>query len=438
MTRIWTIAMKDLRLLSRDKGGLFFVVVFPFLMAVFFGTIFSSGGGSGGGPSGIPVAVVDEDGSERSAALTRSLEGAGELRVHTTVDNQPITRGRAEDMVRRGSLTAMLVIPQGYGSPERSLFWGEAPGLELGVDPSRNAAGSMVEGIITKYAYQDFAQIFTDPGAMRREMEKNLSLVTKSTTLDPLVRGLLTQMFGSIDAFMAHSLAQSDSGGEGNGAGFNPVTIHKREIAPEAVKERRNAYAWTFPQGVMWGVAGCAAAFGISLVSERSKGTLVRLRSSPLSWGQILAGKGLACFLTTMLVGTALLVTARLVFGVVPTSAPLVALGLLATAVCFVGLMMLLSVAGRTEASASGIGWAVILVLMMVGGAAVPLDVMPQWMRSAASVSPVKWGLVAIEGGLWRGYEAADMFLPCGILIVAGVLTGAAGVMAFRALEMRS
>ena len=58
LDRILLLAHKDLRLLWRDRGALFSVLLFPLLFAGFFGLMFS-GGGSGGSvwrwPTKIPV-----------------------------------------------------------------------------------------------------------------------------------------------------------------------------------------------------------------------------------------------------------------------------------------------------------------------------------------------------------------------------------------------
>ena len=81
MNPVITLALKDLKLLVRDKPSLFFSVGFPLIFAVFFGTIFSAGNGGGG--ERIPIALVDEDRSERSRALVESLTGAPELIVTT-------------------------------------------------------------------------------------------------------------------------------------------------------------------------------------------------------------------------------------------------------------------------------------------------------------------------------------------------------------------
>ncbi len=49
-----------------------------------------------------------------------------------------------------------------------------------------------------------------------------------------------------------------------------------------------------------------------------------------------------------------------------------------------------------------------------------PLFLMHGWMLAASDASPVKWGILALEGGIWRGFTPADMALPCGVLVGIG------------------
>jgi ABC-2 type transport system permease protein len=197
----------------------------------------------------------------------------------------------------------------------------------------------------------------------------------------------------------------------------------------------QNSYEISFPQGIIWGVMGCAAAFGISLVVERTKGTLVRLRIAPIERMHILAGKALACLLTTMAIPIALLLLGIIAFGIRPDSWTLLAVGIISISLCFVGIMMMLSVMGRTEQSAGGIGWAVLMVMALIGGGMVPLFIMPAWMQTVSHVSPVKWSILVMEGAIWRNFSAAEMALPCGILISVGLVCFLIGTKAFRWTE---
>ena len=198
-----------------------------------------------------------------------------------------------------------------------------------------------------------------------------------------------------------------------------------------------SAFAITFPQAILWAVMGCAAGFGVSLVTERTGGTMTRLRVAPIGRWHIVLGKALACLTTTLTVSTVLLLLAWFVFGVRPVAPLMLVLAVLAVALCFVGVMMLLAVIGRTEAAASGIGWACLLTLAMIGGGAIPLAFMPPWLRDVGNVSPVKWGILAIEGGLWRGLGPGEMLLPLAVLLGVGAATFTIGAMVFAKHETR-
>jgi ABC-2 type transport system permease protein len=191
-------------------------------------------------------------------------------------------------------------------------------------------------------------------------------------------------------------------------------------------------YEITFPQGIIWGIMSCAAGFGIAMVTERTKGTLSRLTIAPVQRWHVLAGKALACFCTTTGVAAGLLIFAIIVFNVRPTSYAKLGVSIVMVSCCFVGVMMLLSVLGRTEQSAGGIGWAILMVCAMFGGGMIPLAFLPGWIQDIASFSPVKWGILAMEGAMWRSFSLQELLLPWGVLLGIGLLTFILGARLFR------
>jgi ABC-2 type transport system permease protein len=73
--------------------------------------------------------------------------------------------------------------------------------------------------------------------------------------------------------------------------------------------------------------------------------------------------------------------------------------------------------------------------LAMLGGGMVPLIAMPEWMQAASNVSPIKWGIEALEGAIWRDYSLTDMLLRCGVLVGVGAVCFALGVMNLKRRE---
>ena len=162
---------------------------------------------------------------------------------------------------------------------------------------------------------------------------------------------------------------------------------------------------------------------------ERISGTYLRLRAAPLSWAQLLAGKGLACFIACTVATTLMLLFGHVMFAVRLENMLKVALAVICASTCVVGMMMLLSTAGRTIQAVSGVSWGCFVVMEMIGGGMIPLIAMPKWMLTISHLSPVKWIILALEGAIWRGFSFAEMALPCGILLAVGIACFALGVL---------
>jgi ABC-2 type transport system permease protein len=369
MTEVIALAAKDLRILLRDKAGFFFVFFFPLIMAVFFGSMFSGGGGGG-----ISLYVIDEDNTANSEKFIAKLEGAPELRVTRSTRDESIAR------VSLGRTTAYLVVLDGFGQAWQGGFGGDPPEIELGVDPARKAAAGLLHGTLFQHASSRFKEMF--------------------------------------------------GGSAGGGPSIQPLAIRQQDVEVERLFPN-NAYAVSFPQGIVWAFIGAAASFGVSLVVERRRGTLIRLRMAPVRRVQVLGGKAMACFVLTFAVAAVLLLIAVVVFGVRPTSYTSLLLAVLCGNAGFVGIMMLVSVLGKTEQSAGGIGWALLLIMSMTGGGMIPLMMMPSWMQALSNISPVKWLILGMEGAIWRQFSISEMAVPCGILLGIGVVFFGLGVKIF-------
>jgi ABC-2 type transport system permease protein len=426
MLKLFALTIKDLRLLMRDRTGFFFVFFFPLLFSLFFGLIFSGEGGS----SAIPIAVVDEDSSAQSAKFIKTLSGKQELNVLQT------TRSDAIQKVRRGKRTAYVILKKNFGEASQRMFWGDPAEVEIGLDPTRKAEAGMLEGILTRYFMQGLTSSFSDPAKMRAQFEQSIERIktapdSQKTFFKPLSRAL-----AGLDSFFAQPgmTANSDTSSKKSGVGWQPLKVKVSDVVINQ-NGPKNPFEITFPQAVIWALIGCAAAFGISLVTERTGGTLMRLRTAPLSRWQILGGKGLACFITTFVVSIALYLFAAIVFHIHATSFIMLVFALVSSSICFVGIMMLLSVLGRTEAAASGIGWAVLLIMSMIGGGMIPLFFMPPWMQTFSNISPVKWSILTIEGAVWRGFSPGLMAWHGAILIGMGVVGFTIGANVFRWLD---
>ncbi|HEY6221704.1 MAG TPA: ABC transporter permease [Candidatus Eisenbacteria bacterium] len=417
MKAILTIALKDLRILARDKAGFFWVLLFPVLMAVFFGAISSGGSGN---RAAMPIAVVDQDGSPYARAFLSELQKSEALRVREA----PLDSAR--QLVRRGKLVAYVALWPGAG--QSFGFGGDSAKIELGLDPSRRAEAGYLRGLVTAATFSTMRGQFTAGGSGREMIHQSLASLQTDPSRSPEERRRAAGVLSNLERFMVSldSETTGDTTGAATAGGAGGPKIKVIDIAEEE-NGPRNAYEITFPASVMWALIGVCMSFAISIVHERIRGTFLRLRLAPISKAQVLAGKGLAAFLAALGAATLLLLLAAVVFNVRISNPPALAVALGAAAFCFTGLMMLISVFGRTHSAVAGAGWAVLLVMSMTGGGMIPLIAMPAWMQSVSNFSLVKWGVLAVEGAIWRGFSPQEMALPVGILLAAGVVGFAVG-----------
>lgn len=431
MNQVLVMALKDLRLLFRDKLGAFFIIGFPILMGLFFGMVMG-GPPSAGAQSKIKIAMVDLDQSEVSGEFVRFMA------AHESIALAESNYDAARESVRKGQRMAMVVLEKGFGETA-GVFWNQPPTIQMGVDPSRAAEAAMLQGMVMEGIGQLAGQRMTDMSSMSDTLASARDDLAADETISPGNRllfntflGSLENMQKSIDALQTDSSVSS--AGPVNAGGFEfakiePIDV-SRKIDPKSqagqMRQLKSKWDISFPQAMMWGVLACVAGFAISIARERTQGTMMRLQIAPITRSQILMGKALACFLSVILV-VAFMIGLGIFLGMRPGNYWMLAIAALCVATCFTGIMMIMSNLGKTEQSVNGAGWAISMVMAMIGGAMIPVMFMPQFMQKLSYLSPIKWAILAVEGAVWREFSLAEMMLPCGILLVTGVVGMAVG-----------
>ena len=427
MNAIWAIAWKDLRLLLRDKADLFWVLGFPILIAFFFGSI---GGGGGGERAAMPIAVVDQDRSAYSRAIVARLHASDALKV----SEAPLDSARL--LVRRGNLVAYVALLP--GTSETFGFGGDSTrGIEIGVDPRRSAEREYLRGLVTAAVFQSMRGAFGPGGGGRDLVEKSLARLRDDPSVDPGRRERQTRLFRSLESFMSAldsnrtatgAVTEADPMSGGGGPNLRVVEVMESDSGP------RSAYEVTFPSSIAWALIGVCMSFAISIVYERITGTFLRLRLAPIGRAQILAGKGLASFLASLVAVTFVLALGIVLFHVRVSNPAMLVVAVASSAFCFTGVMMVVATLGQTPPSVAGAGWAIMMVMSMTGGGMIPLIAMPAWMQAVSNFSIVKYAVLSVEGAMWRGFGWGEI-LP---VLAVPLIVGLAGiVIGTRVLQSR-
>ena len=422
MRASFVLALKDLRLLSRDRAAAFFTFVFPLAIALFFGYVFS---GTTAEP--MRVAAFVESASPAADTLVRALSEDGAF-----VLDRVESREEGERLVRGGSAAALVVVPASYAAGVDGMLTGAGPHLGLVVDPSRRAEGSMLVGKVHEVGFRTVFSSMADPAQFGRALDR-MEASLKASDMSSSDQLAIRVALGRARSMAAKSSQDAGTGSASGMSAWKPVSVDVTELAMRPGIPA-NSFAISFTQGVAWALFGAVLAFGSGIAEERQRGTLVRLRVSPMSPNDILMGKALACFLTCMATEWLLVFVGIAFFHVAVSSWLTMVVVIAVTAFGFSGLMMLLAAGFRTEGGAQGAGRAVLLVLAMVGGGTVPLVFMPPFLRAASNISPFKWAVMVAEGATWRNWGPDEMWMPLAVLAAIG----AVGLTAGTALVRRS
>jgi len=424
MRAIFAIARKDLRLLLRDKGDVFFTFVFPVVIAILFGFVFGGGSNSG---SKLELAVVRESDSVLALGIEEDL--ANDAAFETTAFP---TRDAAADAVRAGKVTAAVILPKSLDSGLEGLFSGQGIAIDAVVDPSRRAEAGLIQGKLNELAFRQFPKLFANPTEMSRAFSAARSSIASARGMSPTQKLLGAGMITAAESFTssigdedASANASGGGGGANNAAGntadFTPIRVKVEELAPRAGRPRAS-FDVTFPQGIVWGLAGCFGAFASSLVTERARGTLDRLRLAPITAFHLISGKAIACLLAGLLVQALVFAVAIIFFGSSVAQPAMLVIAAFAASLAFAGLAMALAAFCRTEAEANGAGRGAILILALIGGGTIPLFFMPPFLRTLSYGSPFRWAVAAIEGPFWRDTSVGEQIVPLIVLFAIGFL----------------
>jgi ABC-2 type transport system permease protein len=414
------LAGKDLLLRWRDRLGFFWWMVgFPLLIAVLIGQIFA---GVLEGPSrAMTVAMVDEENSPQSREYVQLLESSGGL------DVEPMSRAQAQDAVRQGKLGAFVLLRPGFRiSP--AMFFGKPLPLAVGVDPIRSAEFSFVQASLNEGAITLLSRQWVDPQRRSELIENWLADAGRSEAFAALQGRAVEATLATLERYLGPIAPPAAT----QPAGAKLTNV---ELIPLDMDRPRSSFEICFPLGIIWGLLGLAAEFAMAIAEESGSGTFLRMRVAPIRRWQILAGHGLACFVSALGVSIFLLAIGHLFFGVRLQSPTGLLLALPCIGFCFVGLALLLSALGQSESAVGGAAWAILLVLAMIGGGMVPDFFLPPWIETAGRVSPVKWAILGLQGGVWRDFSLAEMLRPCGILLLQGSLFAVVGLTLRRRRE---
>lgn len=364
---ITALVVANLQRQVRDRVGLFFMVVMPFVTILFVGL--AMGGTSG--DDELPIAVYTQDGDRVGAAVVAELKRSGNVALEHADSVEEL-----RERVSRGTVAAGLVVTP--GDEELDLVLAQTNGTTL-------AARSQIDAAVGKVAaVMEAERAAMKAGATAGEAARYVREAQAVTSATVDVRG--------------------ESDGDATPSGF----------------------AYTAPANLLLFTFINSMAVAAALVESKRLGMIRRSVAAPVSGGRILLGEAVSRFAVALAQSLLIIVVSALLFGVEWGDPFGVAVVVGVFCLVATGAAMLVGAFVRSPQQAPAIGPPLGIVLGMLGGCLWPREVAGEPLNTIGYLFPHAWGMDALLTLTQPGAGIADVWTE--VAVIGGMAVVVLGV----------
>jgi ABC-2 type transport system permease protein len=386
---LFTLTVKDLRLLVRDRGALLLLFLAPIVVISAAGFSLSSLYQS----SSHLLPVVDRDGGVLAEKLVAGLSETEGLEVELAGAEE--ARRLVFESPRAG---AALLIPEGFSEALRK---GEPTTLVLWTDPVKHLEVLKVRAAVERAR----AGLITARVAARIAV---IQVLTYAGEVD--FEALSEDSAGLAERIAAKTMSLEEENVFGGPTEFNTFD------------QNVPGFSVTFLLlGMLFGV-------GLGLLDEREWGMVYRLSASPIPPATLLAGKMLSRFATGVVQMALLFFFGRVAFGIsLGPSLPALGLTIVGIAFASAAFAFLAATLARSRDAMLPIGTMAVVAMAAVGGCWWPITIEPMWLQRFAHLFPTAWAMGAFNDLMLRQRELGAVLPKIAALIGFGLLYLALG-----------
>ena len=408
LSHIWFIALKNLKIFSRDRMALSFFILFPFMFVILFNFLLSDVGGED------ERLVLHVATREVTGSLSHQIIGAMETgNVSELEPGAPEIiwdrdYGEARQAVEDGELDGLLAFPEDF---TEKIFSGDGTDIEVVADADATYTRAALNGMARSIA--------TRIGSTQVAAASTVELMIVHGLLDPWDQAAINEVIQQI-------ISEQDAVATGE-LFIQFETQAVGDVEPE------NAANFVIPGYLVMFVFFAAALGAEVIVRERQNHTLERLLASSVRRESILGG---------IYAGTAAKGLIQIaIFWVVGILAFNIDLGLSPAAVIILSILMVLMSSAfaimlaalvRTQRSAGSLAVLFSLILAPLGGCWWPLFITPSWMQFIAKFTPHGWATTGFNKLMLFGAEFGAVVPEMLVLLGFAAVFGIIGIWRFR------
>jgi len=396
MKKLFAIAWKDTINRFASKWELLFFLILP----IAFTMLLAGGTGPQNGDSRIPLLVVDEASTPLSAEFVAGLEQSDSVRPDLR------TRPQAEEAFNDQDAAGLLIIPPGFSSAELQNTSAE---LEL-----RQQPGNLDAQVIER-------QVLAVSDRLGSALDIAKQAVIEAERLQPFPSEAARRDYFDRSLAMARTLMNE---APDRLEVIRSNTEEAIEYDPLANSSAGQLITWVFIP---------LLAISALFAEERTQGTLRRLLTTPTTRATFLVGTisgqvAMALVQMLLLVGFGILVM-NVNWGHNPAALAAI---LIPSALAAAALGVAMGTFIKTEGQASGLSIMLGMLMALLGGCWYPIELFPEFVRTAVKVIPTTWAMQGMLDIVLRGQGLAAVLPEAAVLLGFAAIFLTIGVLRFR------
>jgi ABC-2 type transport system permease protein len=391
MSRILTLASKDLLQTRRDRLAFLFTLILPIVFTLFFGFLLR-----GNTTDTLPVVVVNSDTGASGAELVQALDKSNVLSVK---NNDKLG---AEQAVQDQKVAAAILIPADFTSSLAS-----SGSAKLTVVGTMGSSGLQT----ALQTVQTVANRMVIAGTAAR-----VAVEASGLLVGDQVPQVLQQARAVVESQMSNP----------------PLSVTSVDAGMTKGKEAQGFDLSSPGMLINWILFSLLTA-GTSLVNERRSRALMRLLTTQVTRAQVILGKAFAMVVITLVQQVILIGLGQFAFGVDYLRSP-GALLLSMVTLSFLAATLGLLVASVLKTEPAVIATTVILsmVLAAMSGAWFPLEITGPTFSAVGHAMPTAWVLDSLRGIILQGWTLVDVLPKLAVAWGYAVVFFAVAVWRFR------
>lgn len=381
--KLWISAIKELRVILRDREGLAILFVMPLGFVIIMSMALQDFFHQGSTPQ-FDLVVLDGDRGQLADAIGNGVAAMSYFQVdHRRSDGYAAAEHLLREEVSRGKVRFALLLPP--GSTQR--FLAAAPDPRL--DPSRLLQSNQTRNVEPNAGME---LVFIADPALRSD-----HLLLARTAIASLLASIDAQRVIATLTGAAFDAASLQDGGRRYTGGLR---IAEAQNASAGSRPLPSSTQQNVPAYSLLAIFMLVVPLSGTFIREREQGSLMRLESMPVPAAAVLGGKVLPYLVINLLqmalclaVGIYLLpLLGGEALEIGHSHAGILVLSV-AVSLAAIGFGLLVALFARTTEQATAFGATAILLLAALGGIMVPKMLMPASLQAVAAYSPLGWAL---------------------------------------------